>query len=109
MVNQFKGAGEAEGHLAAKVLPAPTGMKELGKENQLAQWRHRSRVVPLHMVAAALGINGHRGVNGGVIFRRRKCVFCLTRKVSFFGQGNRIHHQTRKQLPGLLHPLNCRI
>jgi hypothetical protein len=50
-------ARENEGGLAAKILPTPSGMEKLGEENQLPQWSHWSRFIPLDMITTTFGID----------------------------------------------------
>jgi hypothetical protein len=64
LVGRGIGTREPKGGLVAKIHPPPAGVEELGEENQLAQRRHWSRVVPLDMVASALGVNN---IGGGAL------------------------------------------
>ena len=70
------GAGQREGATGHPGLKAAAHLQEVDKEGQLAQGRHRRLGIPLHMDAAAKGVDGNRAGNG-----RQRCGAGFTRRV----------------------------
>ncbi len=96
-------AAEAERRVGAQPGEEFAGFEKLGEEDQLPQRGGRGRIVPLHVVAPALGVHD-QGLFGGC--GRRDPSFergdgLLTRRVSHRKRSRRCHPSIKQQLAAL--------